>query len=146
MMKAILITALSLLAPICVSAETIVAARTIRAQTILQSSDLVRTAQDVPGALMFPDEAIGLEARVVLYSGRPIMAGDVGPAAIIERNQIVKLIYLTGTLTISADARALGRAGPGDLLRVMNLTSKSTVSGIVANDGAVYVGGLPPLK
>ena len=124
-------------------AETVIAARTIRAQTLLAPSDLQVVQGDVPGALIAMDEAVGLEARVVLYSGRPIMAGDVGPAAIIERNQIVKLIYTVGTLSISADARALARAGPGDMLRVMNLTSKSTVSGIVAPNGSVYVSGLP---
>lgn len=138
-----LITAFLSLMPLAVFADTIVAARTIRAQTILAPSDLTVIQGDVAGALISPAEAIGLEARVVLYSGRPIMAGDVGPAAIIERNQIVKLVYEIGTLSISADARALARAGPGDLLRVMNLTSKSTVSGIVAPDGSVYVSGLP---
>lgn len=137
------ITVIVLLMSNAVAADTIVAARTIRAQTILTPSDILRIQGDVPGALISPEEAIGLEARVVLYSGRPIMAGDVGPAAIIERNQIVKLVYKIGTLSISADARALGRAGPGDLLRVMNLTSKSTVSGLVAPDGSVYVSGLP---
>lgn len=139
----IFITAFLSLTPYITFADTIVAARTIRAQTILSPSDLALVEGSVPGALISPAEAIGLEARVVLYSGRPIMAGDVGPAAIIDRNQIVKLIYTIGNLSISADARALARAGPGDLLRVMNLTSKSTVSGIVAPDGSVYVSGLP---
>jgi flagella basal body P-ring formation protein FlgA len=129
--------------PYAVVADTIVAARTIRAQTILTPSDLTLVPGDVPGALISPEEALGLEARVVLYSGRPIMAGDVGPAAIVERNQIVKLVYTTGTLSISANGRALGRGGPGDLLRVMNLTSKSTVSGIVAANGFVYIGAMP---
>lgn len=138
-----LIIALSTLAPNTALAETIVAARTIRAQTLLAPSDLQVVQGDTPGALISLDEAVGLEARVVLYSGRPVMAGDVGPAAIIERNQIVKIVYTVGTLSISADARALARAGPGDMLRVMNLTSKSTVSGIVAPDGSVYVSGLP---
>jgi flagella basal body P-ring formation protein FlgA len=132
-----------LLLPYAVVADTIVAARTIRAQTILTPSDLTLVPGDVPGALISPEEALGLEARVVLYSGRPIMAGDVGPAAIVERNQIVKLVYTTGTLSISANGRALGRGGPGDLLRVMNLTSKSTVSGIVAANGFVYIGAMP---
>lgn len=138
-----LISAILTLASQTALAETIVAARTIRAQTLLAPSDLNVVQGDVPGALISLSEAVGLEARVVLYSGRPIMAGDVGPAAIIERNQIVKLFYTVGTLSISADARALARAGPGDMLRVMNLTSKSTVSGIVAPDGSVYVSGLP---
>jgi len=138
-----LIIALSTLTANIALAETIVAARTIRAQTLLAPSDLQVVQGDTPGALISLDEAVGLEARVVLYSGRPVMAGDVGPASIIERNQIVKIVYTVGTLSISADARALARAGPGDMLRVMNLTSKSIVSGIVAPDGSVYVSGLP---
>lgn len=139
----VFIIALSALASNAALADTIVAARTIRAQTLLAPTDLRVVQGDTPGALISLDEAVGLEARVVLYSGRPVMAGDVGPAAIIERNQIVKIVYTVGTLSISADARALARAGPGDMLRVMNLTSKSTVSGIVAPDGSVYVSGLP---
>jgi flagella basal body P-ring formation protein FlgA len=131
------------LIPNIASADVLIANRTIRAQTILAADDVAVVTGDVPGSLVSPDEAIGLETRVAIYSGRPIMAGDVGEAAIVERNQIVKLVYLTGSLSIYADARALGRAGPGDLIRVMNLTSKSTVSGIVAPDGSVYVGDLP---
>lgn len=123
------------------AAETVVAARTIRAQTLLVPSDLVVVQGDVPGAIVAIDDAVGLEARVMLYSGRPVSAADIGPAAIIERNQIISLIYTRGGLSIYADARALGRAGPGDMLRVMNLASKTTVSGVVAPDGTVRVGG-----
>ena len=123
------------------SAETLVAARTVRAQAILTPADLAVVERTIPGTLTQADEAIGLEARVVLYAGRPIRQGDVGPPAIIERNQIVTLLFRRGNLTIAAEARALGRAGAGDVLRVMNLTSRTTVSGIVRSDGTVAVGG-----
>ena len=123
------------------SAQTLVAARTVRSQAILTPLDLSVIAKTIPGSLENPDQAIGLEARVVLYAGRPIRPGDVGPAAIIERNQIVTLLFRRGALTIAAEARALGRAGVGDMLRVMNLASRSTVSGTVRPDGTVMVGG-----
>lgn len=121
-------------------AEMLVAARTIRSQTILGPLDVAVVEGEMPGALIDPAEAIGQEARVNLYAGRPIAAGDVGPPATIERNQIVTLVYTQGGLTIAADARALGRAGTGDALRVMNLASRSTVTGFVAADGSVTVG------
>lgn len=123
------------------AADTVVAARTIRAQTLLLPDDLTVIEGEVPGAITAIEEAVGLEAHVILYTGRPISASDIGPAAIIERNQIVSLVYSRGGLSIYADARALGRAGPGDMLRVMNLSSKTTVSGVVAPDGTVRVGG-----
>jgi flagella basal body P-ring formation protein FlgA len=143
MIKYKIIPALCAFLPSLCAADTLVATRNIRAQTILSASDVSVAGGDIPGSLVFIDEAVGLEARKALYAGRPVMAGDVGPAAIIERNQIIKLIYKTGGLSISADARSLGRGGPGDSLRVMNLTSKSTVSGIVAPDGSVHVGEIP---
>lgn len=121
-------------------ADTLVAARTIRSQTILTAADVAIQPADRVGGFTSPDEVIGLEARVALYAGRPIQPGDVGPAAVIERNQIVPLIYRGAGLTIIAEARALGRAGPGDQLRVMNLGSRSTVNGTVTPDGSVLVG------
>lgn len=132
---------LALFSPGISFAETLVAARTVRSQAILTPADLKMIAKTIPGSFDAADQAVGMETRVVLYAGRPIRPGDVGPPAIIERNQIVTLLFRRGSLTIAADARALGRAGVGDVLRVMNLSSRTTVSGLVRPDGTVTVGG-----
>jgi flagellar basal body P-ring formation protein FlgA len=123
-----------------VQAETLVAARTIRAQTILDARDLSVRPGSTPGTLSRIDEAVGLEARVSLYAGRPIRPDDLGPPAVIDRNQIVPLAYQTGRLSILAEGRSLGRAGIGDAVRVMNLASRATVTGRVRADGTVVVG------
>jgi flagella basal body P-ring formation protein FlgA len=125
-------------------ADTVLAARTIRAQAILGPGDIALAAQDIAGTYATIDEAVGLEARVVLYAGRPIRIEDLGPPAIVDRNQIVTLIYRTGGLAIAAEGRALARAGIGDRLRVMNLASRQTVFGLVRPDGTVSVGPLSP--
>lgn len=127
-------------------AETLVAARTIRAQMILAPADVALVGGVVPGALTDPSEAVGFEARVVLYAGRPIRDGDVGPAAIIDRNQIVTLSFQRGSLMITTEGRALARGGIGDAVRVMNLASRTTVTGIVGADGVVRVPGGEPAK
>ena len=127
--------------PLPAAAETLVAARTIRSQAILTAADVTSIAKSIPGTLAFADEAIGMETRVVLYSGRPTRPGDVGPPAVIERNQVVTLLFQRGGLTIVAEARSLGRAGIGDRLRLINLASRSTVTGTVQADGTVTVGG-----
>ncbi len=136
---------LALIVPVPAIADTLVAARTIRARAIIAPADLSVIGQDIPGALATPDEALGLESRVVLYAGHPIRPGDIGPPAIVERNQIVTLVFQSGPLTILAEARALGRAGVGDMVRVMNLASRNTVSGVVRPDGSVTVGSPPNL-
>lgn len=121
------------------AADTIVAAHTIRAQAILSAADVVVVPGSIVGAYTAIDEIVGQEARVAIYAGRPVRHEEVGPPAVIERNQIVTLIYASPTLNIVAEGRALGRAGVGDLLKVMNLTSRQTVTGAVRKDGTVSV-------
>lgn len=137
-MRGLLIFLLLLAPP--AGAQTLIAAHTIRARAILGPEDLSTIKARVPGALSEASEALGQEARVVLYAGRPIRSGDVGPPALVDRNQRVKLAYRRGGLMIRAEGRALGRGGVGDAIRVMNTDSRSTVSGIVQADGSVAVG------
>ena len=134
-----LLTALALCLSTPAPAETVVAVRTLRAQTVLGSGDLTLAEGIVPGAVTDPDDAIGLETRVAIYQGQPVMPATLGPPAIIDRNQVVPLRYLVGALIITADGRALDRAGIGDRVRVMNTASRTTVTGTVAADGAVDV-------
>ncbi len=121
------------------AAETLVANRTLRAQTVLAPGDLGLLAMAVPGALQDPAAAIGQEARVTLYAGRPILPSDLGPPAIVQRNQVVALTYRAGGLAITTEGRVLARAGAGELVRIMNLASRTTVTGRVAPDGSVLV-------
>lgn len=121
------------------AADTVVAACTIRPQTILSAADLSLKPGEVAGGLEDPALIIGMETRVALYAGRPVRAGDVGPPAVIERNQIVPLVFERNGLRISTEGRSLDRAGPGDVVRVMNLSSRSTVSGRVTAEGRVMV-------
>lgn len=117
--------------------ETLVATRTVRSHAIIGPEDVQIKDVIVDGAFTNIEDVIGQEARVVLYAGRPIRYGDIGPPSIVTRNQIVMLVYKSGALRIATDARALGRGGVGDLIRVMNLSSRTTVTGIIGTDGSV---------
>jgi len=124
-------------------ADSVIATRMIRAQTILSATDMTLVAAEIPGAMTELSTAVGQEAKVALYPGRAIRASDIGSPAIIERNQIIPLTYFAGGLRIAADGRALARGGIGDLIRVMNLSSRNTVFGRVIADGTVQVGQTP---
>lgn len=130
-----------LLLPGVAAAESLVAARTIPARSVIAAEDVMLVDADIPGALTGADPALGLEARVTIYAGRPVRAGDIGAPALVERNAIVTLVYRTGALSIRAEGRALSRAAAGEVVRVMNLESRTTVSGLVAPDGTILVGG-----
>ncbi|SEV92741.1 flagella basal body P-ring formation protein FlgA [Aliiroseovarius sediminilitoris] len=121
------------------SADTVVAARNLRANAVITAQDVELIPSDLPGGFQFIEDVVGQEARVVLYAGRPVMVNDIGPPALVERNQIVTLAYVSGPLTILAEGRSLGRAGIGDRVRILNLSSRSTVTGSVLADGTVSV-------
>lgn len=123
-----------------VSAESVVATRTIRAKSLIVPEDLTLVSAELPGALNDPDAAVGQEARVSIYAGKPVRPGDLGSPTLVDRNQVVRLVYVTGGLAIATEGRALGRGSEGDEIRVMNLGSRNTVSGRIGPDGAVYVG------
>lgn len=121
------------------AAQTVEAARPIRAQSLISEGDLTVTEDVTPGAVSDLAEIVGKEARVTLYPGRAILIDQVGPPALIERNQQVKMSYADGPLSIMTEGRALDRGGVGETIRVMNLTSKQIVSGAVAADGSIKV-------
>ena len=124
-----------------VRADVVVAAGTIRSQQIIGPQDVTIADGSVPGALTEVADAIGLEARINIYPGRPVRAGDLQEPALVERNELVTLQFSSGGLMIVTDGRSLDRAGLGERLRVQNLASRTTVTGTVAGPGLVTVGG-----
>ena len=129
-----------MLLPFPAFADSLVATRVIKAQTELTADDVTLVAMDIPGALSDAAAAIGQEARVAIYPGRPIRAVDLGQTAVVDRNQVVPLAYIAGGLTILTEGRALSRGGVGDVIDVMNLASRATVSAIIGVDGVARVG------
>lgn len=120
-------------------ADVLVAARTIPAQAIITADDLL--FRDLADANGISDAArvIGQEARVALFAGRPIRPQDIGTPAVVDRNQLIPLLFTRGGLVIKAEGRALNRAGPGDVIRVMNIASRNTVTARIDGAGVGHV-------
>jgi flagellar basal body P-ring formation protein FlgA len=121
-------------------AENVVATRTIPAGSVIGPEDVTMVDAVLPGALTDVSLAMGQEARVAIYAGRPVRPSDLGPPTLVQRNQLVPLIYRSGGLAILTEGRALARGSVGEVIRIMNLGSRATVSGRIGADGAVYVG------
>ena len=122
------------------SAQTVVVARAIRANSIIAPADVSMISEITEGAVSDVNEVIGLEARVNLYPGRAIRQADIGQPAIFERNQMVTMVYTAGLLSITVEGRILERSGIGDTARVMNMDSRLTVVGRVMANGTIEVG------
>jgi flagella basal body P-ring formation protein FlgA len=138
-MKTLTLALIFASAPATLWSESLIANRNIRPTTILTAADFTVIADRIDGAADHPDLAIGMEARVAIYAGRPIRPEDLGPPALVDRNQIVTLHFATGGLTIQAEGRMLDRGGYGDVVRVMNLASRTTITGTVQADGTIRV-------
>ena len=122
------------------AADTVFATRTVRSQSVITAEDVTLKEGVLPGTLSALSQAIGRESRVVLYAGRPILADDITAPALIERNQIVTLIVSQNGVKISTEGRALERGAVGDMVKAMNLSSRSTVNGTVTADGHIQIG------
>ncbi|MDO9639071.1 MAG: flagellar basal body P-ring formation chaperone FlgA [Pseudotabrizicola sp.] len=127
------------LLPVPACADALITNRVIKAGEVIEITDLSVIQANIPGTASDPARVAGQEARVMLYPGRPIRDDQVGPPTVIARNQVVSLSYISGTLAISTDGRALDRGAAGDVIRVVNLSSRNTVHGRVMPDGTVRV-------
>ena len=121
-------------------ADTVFAVRNLPAQTVIGPADVFVQPLDVPGAETRLDDVIGREARMTIYKDRPVLVAATGAPTIVQRNQVVPLLFSVVALVISAEGRALDRGGAGDDIRIMNTTSRTTVRGTVQPDGSVTVG------
>ena len=137
---AIFVIFVAALAAGAVLAQSVTPVHAIRSQTVLQADDLALSEGDAPGGIASIEAAVGQEAKVALYPGRPILASQLRSPALVERNAVVKMSYASGPLKIVTEGRVLDRAAVGETVRVMNLASKQTVMGTVAGDGSVEVG------
>lgn len=113
------------------------AARLLAPGTLLAAADLVVSSDADPGATLRP--LLGMRLRHAIAAGAPLSAGDVAPPFVIERNTIVAMRYVIGSLVIRTEGRALGSAVLGDRVPVMNLASKETVVAIASGRARVEI-------
>ena len=128
------------LLPSAALAEGLLATRTLRPGTVIEAQDIALGTQPAaPGIATLPEDVIGMEPRVTLYAGRPIPLSALAPPALVARNQVVTLRFQRTGLDIRTEGRALARGAAGEEVRVMNLSSRSIVTGLVVAPGVVVV-------
>lgn len=124
--------------PIPGAAAVLAAARTLPAGTVITAADLRAVDGERPG-LSDPSQAIGLAARITIYEGRPLHASLLEAPRLVRRNQVMRLAFQRGALRIQTEGRTLDEGGAGDLVRVMNLNSRSTITARIQSDGSLLV-------
>lgn len=104
--------------------QSILFARTSGTPTLTHASDIV-----------------GQAARRSLRAGLALSPDDLTEPLMVERQELVTLIYRHGSLALSVRARSMDDGAEGQSIDVTNLQSNRVVRGIVAGHGIVHVLG-----
>jgi flagella basal body P-ring formation protein FlgA len=122
--------------------EAAVLARGIERNEVIKSSDVVverRPRAEVGGDAATRDRAVGMQARKQLRAGQALRVADLARPDLVQRDQTVTLIYEAAGLYLTIRGKALEGGTEGDVVSVLNLQSKRTVSGVVTGRGLVSV-------
>lgn len=122
--------------------EAAVLARNIDRNEVIKSSDVLierRPKAEVGVDAASRDRTVGMQARRQLRAGQAVKAADLAKPDLVQRDQNVTLIYEAAGLYLTVRGKALDNGTEGDVVSVMNLQSKRTVSGTVTGRGQVSI-------
>ncbi len=122
--------------------EAAVLARNVERNEVLKSSDVMverRPKAEVGSDAATRDRAVGMQARRQLRAGQALKVADLAKPDLVQRDQNVTLIYESPGLYLTVRGKAVEGGTEGDVVNVMNLQSKRTVSGVVIGRGQVSI-------
>jgi flagella basal body P-ring formation protein FlgA len=122
--------------------EALTYVRSLPAGAVLSAEDLAWTPvthapSDAPSDA---EAAIGLAVRKPVRAGSAVSARDLGAARVIAKNDTVSVHYRAGGVMLALQGKALGAAGVGETVRVLNPASKTVVEAVAAAPGLAVVG------
>jgi len=123
--------------------RVLVLARSVAAGEVVGADVLMQQTRDtrriVGTALSEPAAAIGQVARRALAAGSVLTAAHLRAPRLVRRGESVVLLARHGGVEVRMAGRALGDAGAGERVSVLNLNSRRTIQGRVLDDGGVLV-------
>jgi flagella basal body P-ring formation protein FlgA len=127
--------------------EAAVLTRNVERNEILKASDVAverRPKADIGGDVAGRSRAVGMQARKQLRAGSALKTADLAKPDLVTRDQNVTLTYESTGLFLTIRGKALEGGTEGDVVNVLNLQSKRTVSGVVTGRGQVSVSVATP--
>jgi flagella basal body P-ring formation protein FlgA len=122
--------------------EAAVLARSLERNEVVKASDVMmerRPKAEVGVDALTRDRALGMQARRQLRAGQALKGADLVKPDLVQRDQGVTLIYETEGIYLTVLGKALDGGTEGDVVNVLNLQSKRTVSGVVVGRGRVAI-------
>jgi len=122
--------------------EAAVLTRNVDRSDMLKSADVVierRTKAEAGNDAASREQALGMQMRRPMRAGQPLRSADLVKPDLVQRDQSVTVIYETPGLYLTTRGKALDNGTEGDVVNVLNLQSKRTVTGIVSGRGQVTI-------
>ena len=117
-------------------------ARSVERNEILKCSDVLverRPKAEVGTDALTRERAVGMQARRQLRAGQAMRSADLAKPDLVQRDQAVTLIYEAVGVYLTVLGKALEAGTEGDVVNVLNLQSKRTVSGVVVGRNRVAI-------
>ena len=125
------------------TAEVMVLTRNIDRNELLRSGDLMverRPRAELAGGEPASRElAVGMQMRRPVRAGQALKTTDLAKPDLVQRDQTITLVYQTAGIYLTTRGKALESGSEGDIVSVVNLQSKRTVTGRVTGRGQVSV-------
>lgn len=125
------------------TAQVAVLTRNIDRGETLRSGDLVverrPRAELAGGEPAARDLAIGMQMRRQARAGQSLRTTDLAKPDLVTRDQNITIIFQTAGIYLTTRGKALDTGSEGDVVSVLNLQSKRTVTGRVTGRGQVSV-------
>jgi flagella basal body P-ring formation protein FlgA len=128
------------------TAEAAVVLRTVERGEMLKASDIRierRPRSEVASDALLQKSAVGMQARRQLRGNSVLRAADLAKADLVTRDQSVTLIYEAAGIYLTVQGKALENGTEGDVVSVINLSSKRTVTGAVSARNQVTIAAGP---
>jgi flagella basal body P-ring formation protein FlgA len=127
--------------------EAAVVMRDVDRGDVLKASDVVverRPKADISGEAASRDKAVGMQLRRPVRTGQALKTTDLARPDLVQRDQGVTIIYQTPGLYLTVRGKALDNGTEGDVVNVLNLQSKRTVTGVVVARGQIAIQAVTP--
>ncbi|MCE7887110.1 MAG: flagella basal body P-ring formation protein FlgA [Alphaproteobacteria bacterium PRO2] len=89
--------------------------------------------------LLKEEEIVGMTPRRMTSPGKPLKTIDLEAPQVITRGDIVTMLFQSGALTLTASGKAMEHGAKGDVIRVVNNSSKKTIEGLVTGEKEVTI-------
>jgi flagella basal body P-ring formation protein FlgA len=122
--------------------EAAVLTRNVERTDMLKSSDIIverRPKLEVGGDAAGRQSSLGMQMRHPMRAGQALRVADLAKPDLVQKDQGVTVIYQTAGLYLTTRGKAIDNGTEGDVVNVMNLQSKRTVTGIVTGRGQVTI-------